>query len=322
MGVANVIPGVSGGTMAFILGIFEELVDSIRTIASVATLRLLLHGRFRELYETLPWRFLLALAVGVAVAFAGASRLILYLLSRHTTMTFAFFFGLIAASIVSVFRNVKKWGAGQIAAMAIAAVVAFVLITLVPVSTPNVWYVSFCCGAICVCAMILPGISGSFLLLVFGQYQYVWSAVGDLVTGRMTLANLNLLFWMGSGAVVGAGLFAHLLNCLFARYRDVTVAALIGFMVGAMPRLWPWQQTVAVSVKTESALVTLHLPVDAAQLQQYETAGAEITPLIVRNVAPDGYGGSFCLAVLLAVAGLVAVLATEYVATRCKGAKD
>ncbi len=316
MGVANVIPGVSGGTMAFILGVFEELVDSIRKIASAETFRLLLRGRFRELYDTLPWRFLLALGIGIAVAFAGVSKLFIYLLEQHPTLTFAFFFGLIAASIVSVFRKVKQWGPGRFVSLLCGAVVAYVMITLVPVSTPNVWYVSFLCGVICICAMILPGISGSFLLLVLGQYQYVWGAVGDFAMGRITLANLNTLWWLGLGAVIGVGAFSHLLNYLFRRQHDLTVAALIGFMVGSMPRLWPWQRIVEVSVKTQDALVRLQLPTDAGQLEQYESLGAEVTPLVVRNVAPDGFGGSFWAVVGLAVFGLLLVLATEYFAAR------
>lgn len=316
MGVANVIPGVSGGTMAFILGVFEELVNSIRQLASAETLRMVMRFEIRKMYDTLPWRFLLALGIGVLTAFAGVSKLFIYLLDKQPTMTFAFFFGLIVASIVAIGRKVEKWNAANIVSLLVGAIAAYAMITLVPVSTPNTWYVSFLCGVICICAMILPGISGSFLLLVLGQYQYVWGAVGDMAMGKITPANLSTIFWLGLGAVIGVGAFSHFLNWLFKRHHDMTVMALIGFMVGSVPRLWPWQDIVEYSVKTKDALVRLKMPEDVLQLQAFEAAKAKITPLVVKNVAPESFNGAFWMVVGLAVFGLLLVFVTEYLATR------
>ncbi len=318
MGVANVIPGVSGGTMAFILGVFEELVEAIKQFASKDTLKMLLKFEFKKMYQTLPWRFLLAIAVGVAVAFAGVSKLFIYLLANQPTFTFAFFFGLIIASIVAVGRKMKRWSVANVIAMLIGAGAAYAMITLVPISTPNVWYISFLCGVICICAMILPGVSGSFLLLVLGQYQYVWGAVGDLAMGRVSVANLHTIFWLGVGAVIGVGAFSHLLTWLFKKHNDITVAALIGFMVGSVPRLWPWQEIVEYSVKTKEAIVRLQMPQEALQLKLLQQSEAKITPLVVDNIAPKSFGGEFWGVVGLIVLGVMLVLVTEYVAAKSR----
>lgn len=322
MGVANVIPGVSGGTMAFILGIFEELVGAIRTLASAETLRMICRLEIKKMYRELPWRFLLAVGIGVLVAFAGVSKLFVWLLNSYPAFTFAFFFGLIVASIVAIFRKVQKWSIANVISLLIGAAAAYVMITLVPVSTPNTWYVSFLCGVVCICAMILPGVSGSFLLLVLGQYQYIWGAIGDFSTGRFSGGNFNTIFWFGLGAVLGLGAFSHLLNYLFKKQPDLTVAALIGFMVGSVPRLWPWQQVVEVSVKTRDALMRLTLPEAADQLAALEAAGAKVTPLVVKNTAPPAFDGSFFLVLVLALFGLALVLITEKLAAPADAAVE
>ena len=322
MGVANVIPGVSGGTMAFILGVFEELINAIRQIASLETFRLVCRFQVKTLYQTLPWRFLLALGIGILIAFAGVTKLFLYLLEYHTSLTFSFFFGLIVASIIAIGRDVKRWSWSRIVALLLSAAVAYLLINLVPVSTPNRWYISFGCGVICICAMILPGISGSFLLLVLGQYQYVWGAIGDFARLQFSWANFYTIFWLGLGAVIGVGAFSHLLNWLFRHHKELTMASLIGFMVGSVPRLWPWQQTAEVSVKVQDQLVRLQLPEQQNQLNQLAALpDADITPLVVRNVAPEQFGAHFWAVIGLAVFGVVLVLLTEKLAAG-KGGKE
>jgi len=295
--------------MAFILGIFQPLVDAIRQIASAETLKLLLHFQIKELLRTIPWRFLVMLGIGILVAFAGFSKLVLFLLSRYPEPTLALFLGLIAASIVSIMRKMQHWNAPAVVSLLIGALIAYFVITLVPVSTPNIWYISFLCGVICICAMILPGISGSFLLLVLGQYQYIWGAIGDCATGKITSGSFNTIVFFGLGAVIGVGAFSHLLNYLFAQHHDVTVASLIGFMVGSVPRLWPWQQVTEVSVKIGNTVQKMGWPL-ASPLP----AGAKVTPLVVKNIAPPDFGWGFWLVVLLAGLGVVIVFATEYAA--------
>lgn len=312
MGVANVIPGVSGGTMAFILGVFEELIDSVRVIVSRQTLTRLLHGRFREAAEAAHWKFLLALGIGILIAFAGVARLFVRLLDEYPEPTFSFFLGLIAASIYTIGRKVRRWTVPGWVALAAGAVVAYLLINLVPVGTPNVWYISFLCGIICICAMILPGISGSFLLLVLGQYQYVWGAIGDFAAGKFSLGNFNTILFLGLGAAIGIGGFSHFLSWLFKKHHDLTVMSLIGFMVGSLPRLWPWQETVKWSAKLGDKI----FEVDATGAAVYRGLGAKITPLVVRLTAPENFGWPFWTAVGLVLLGAAIVLATEKLAER------
>ncbi len=319
MGVANVIPGVSGGTMAFILGIFEELIDSIRRIASVETLKLLLHFRFRELWTTLPWRFLLAVGVGILAALVSAAKLFTWLLDAYPSFTFAFFFGLMLPSVVMMMRKVKQWRAGPVISLLCGAGVAFWIINLVPESTPNVWYISLLSGMVVICAMILPGISGSFLLLILGQYAYVWGAVAHLPKSLVT-PEFFTLFWSGIGCVVGLGLFVHILNYLFAHRHDATMAALIGFMIGSLPRLWPWNVDTLVSVKYASGeLIHLALPESQPAVEAAVRAGAKVTPLKFAYALPQEFGGAFWLTVGLIVFGCAVVVLTEWLAARNGG---
>ena len=249
MGTANIIPGVSGGTMAFITGIFEELIDAIKTIASMETLRLALRFDLRGLAARLPWKFLGALAIGMVISFATMTRLFVWLLREHQAVTYAFFLGLIAASIFTVTRDIRRWSAAAVISLIVSGVIAYLVISLVPVSTPDSWWMMFLCGVICIIAMILPGLSGSFLLLVLGQYNHIWQTVSDCTRLSIDAAGAVALLWFGIGCVVGLGSFVHLLNYLMRRFRDATVAALVGFMAGSLPRLWPWQHVTDWAVK-------------------------------------------------------------------------
>ena len=240
MGSANVIPGVSGGTIAFITGIYEELINSIRKCVSPATLKMALKFDVKGLYNTLPWRFLLALCIGVAISFATMAKLFVWLLENHPKLTYAFFFGLIAASIITMAKKVDKWNASAIISAVVGAAAAYGVITMVPMSTPDTWWMMFLCGFICIVAMILPGLSGSFLMLILGQYERVWQAVSDVCALKATGDQFVMIFWVAIGCAAGLGSFVHLLNYLMRRFKDATTAALIGFMVGTLPRIWPY----------------------------------------------------------------------------------
>ena len=244
MGSANVIPGVSGGTMLFIMGAFTKLTEALREIASVETLRLLVTFRWKQLFARIQWRFLLGVGIGVLASFATLAKLIVWLLEHHQKLTFAFFFGLIAASIVTVNRQMKQWTPGAVVSCLVSAAAAFGIISLVPMDGGSQWYMMMLYGAICVIAMILPGLSGSFLMLIFGQYSRVWSAVGDLSHFHVRPGDVMMLVFLALGGVIGLGAFVHLLNFLMKRYYNATVAALIGFMAGALPRIWPWQHAI------------------------------------------------------------------------------
>lgn len=318
IGAANVIPGVSGGTMAFLLGIYEELIDAIRRLASLDTVKNLFAFRIKTLFDTLPWKFLLPLAAGLFIALGSCARLFTWLLMEYPALTFAFFFGLVTASVIAVLKKVGRWSFSRIVVFAIGAAAAFLVVTLVPVSTPNVWWLSFCVGAIAVCAMILPGISGSFLLLILGQFQYVWGSVAILAAlGRGSSAPelfgaVKTVVFFAAGCAAGLSSFVHLLNYLFRKWHDLTVATLIGFMVGSLWKLWPWKEVLEYSVRTRTAVLT----VKAAAIAPYRLAGDRIETLVDRNVLPAVWDGTVWLTIALAVAGFVLVLAMEYVAVR------
>ena len=281
MGAADVVPGVSGGTMAFILGIYEELIESIKTIASPDTIKLLTGFKIKEMYDNLPWRFLLAVAVGILFAIFSLARFLEWMLENHPALLWSFFFGLVVASIITVSKKVKQWGAGAVGGVIIGAIVAYLIVGLVPVETPNAAWFLFLSGAIAICAMILPGISGSFILVLMGKYEYILSAVNsqDFVT----------LILVALGAGVGLVTFAQILSWLFKRYHDLTVAILIGFMVGSLRKIWPWKETV----------------------QTYTDRHGEIVPLVQENIPPPVIDGAVFFALILAVVAFVIVFALD-----------
>ncbi len=319
MGVANVIPGVSGGTMAFILNIYEELIDSVRKFASVDVFKKVFTGKFKILYNTLPWPFLTALGVGVVVAFASAAKLFTRLLESHPELTFAFFFGLVAASVLTVLKKVTKWSFGRLIMLILGAITAYLMVTLVPVETPDTWWMCFFGGMLVICAMILPGVSGSFLLLILGQYKNIWGAVASLASGNITTAALSTVFWLGAGCVIGLGAFVHLLNWLLKRFHDLTVATLIGFMAGSLWKLWPWKQVTMYAIKMDDKVMPnldMTNVASVARLEFYKSGGASVKPLIENNLFPSNCDAAFWGAVGLAVAGFIIVLATEYIAAK------
>lgn len=237
MGAAEIVPGVSGGTLAFILGIYEELIDSIRVIGQPRFIEAVLKFRVKEVFQILNWKFLLFLAIGMFTAIFGLASTIEFLLENQPVYLWSFFFGLVLASVFVVTRRVKRWGAGTFAALALSAVGAYLLVGLVPAQTPNDWWFLILSGAIAICAMILPGISGSFILVLLGKYQFVLGAVTD-----RDVVTLGLV---AVGAVLGLVTIAQLLGWLFKNYHDLTVAALIGLMLGSLRKIWPWKIDVA-----------------------------------------------------------------------------
>ena len=287
MGSANVIPGVSGGTIAFITGIYEELINSIRKCVSPEVVRMALKFDLKGLFRELPWRFLLALGVGIVISFATMAKFCVWMLENHPQITNAFFFGLIAASIYTMAKTVGKWRTPVIVSAVAGAVAAYFVITLVPMNTPDSWSMMFLCGFICIIAMILPGLSGSFLMLILGQYERIWQAVADVCSFKINADNLSVLFWAALGGVIGLGSFVHLLNYLMRRFKDATTAALIGFMVGTLPRIWPYIKETDFVLKKGKLVATKF-----------------------KCLAPE-WNISLLYIVLTAVAGLVIVLLIE-----------
>ena len=297
MGSANVIPGVSGGTMLFIMGAFNKLVDTLRTIGSVETVKLLFKGDFKALYRRIDWRFLLFLVIGTLFSFATLAKLVVYLLNEHAEPTRAFFFGLILASIITVNHQMKKWTIPAGISLVIAGAAAFAIISLVPVNTGDAWYTMILCGAISIIAMILPGLSGSFLLLILGQYDRVWNAVGNVARLKFNTDEISMIILLAIGCVAGLGAFVHLLNYLMKHFENVTIAALIGFMIGSIPRIWPFQ----------------HADLNSIVLQK----GKPVATCVIYDM-PQSFDGKTLFTVLCALAGLGLVMGIEYCAKRVR----
>lgn len=298
MGASDIVPGVSGGTMAFIFGIYEELIDSIRTIGQPHFISAVLHLRLLEAFNMLNWKFLLALGLGVITAIFTLAGPLEHLLVNYPVYIWSFFFGLVLASVVAVSRRIKRWTPALVVALVVGAVGAYFLVGLVPLQTPNTWWFYMLAGALASCAMILPGISGAYILLLLGKYQDVLGAVND--------RDFLTLFLVAAGAAIGLVTFAQILHYLFKRYHDATVAVLIGLMIGSLRKIWPW--------KVDTAWLT-----DAAGNVVLDSHGERIVTA-QSNVLPSLTSGAevteFVIALLLAAAGIALVLAIEFIAAR------
>lgn len=235
MGMADVVPGVSGGTIAFVSGIYEELIDSIRKV-DLTAVRLLLRGRFRAMWDHVNGSFLLPVLLGIGVAIFSLARLMTWLLERYPIEIWSFFFGLIIASSLLVARQVGRWNLSTGVALLAGAAAAWWITAASPAQTPDSWWFVLIAGAIAICAMILPGVSGAFILLLLGKYQYIMEAIGTLQVPVIAL--------FGVGAVAGILTFSRLLSWLLRRWHDATIAVLMGFMIGSLNKVWPWKEVV------------------------------------------------------------------------------
>lgn len=234
MGASDIVPGVSGGTIAFIFGIYEELIDSIRTFGRPEFWQAVLKFRVKDVLNMVNWEFLLALGVGILTAVFALSRILEWLLVNQAVYLWSFFFGLIIASIITVGKSIEKWTPPLWGILAIGTLFAYLLVQSVPVDTPESWWFLILSGAVASVALILPGISGSFILLLMGKYQFVVSAVND--------RNITVLILVAIGAGIGLISFAQVLSWLFKKYHNQTVALLTGFMIGSLWKIWPWRE--------------------------------------------------------------------------------
>ena len=239
MGAANVIPGVSGGTIAFITGIYQDLIQSIKSI-DTNLFKMLFQGNLRSFWHKLNGNFLLAILCGVVLAIFSLAKLMLYLLNNHPIPIWSFFIGLVVASAIYVLKSLKGlnfWGV-LIFVVGIGAVV--LLSKLSPADTPKGYWFIFITGAVAICTMILPGISGSFVMMLMGMYHFIMEAVNHLYW--------DILFVFTAGALLGIISFSHLLSWLLKKYYNQTVCLLAGFMFGSIPKLWPWKEVLEEGV--------------------------------------------------------------------------
>lgn len=245
MGAADVIPGVSGGTIAFMTGIYENLVGSINSINTEAV-RLLFTGKIRQFWRHINGNFLLSLVAGILTSILSLAKLMQYLLASHPIQTWAFFFGLIVASSIFILKGVSGWKVRDIVTLAIGIVLGVVICTLSPTQTPDgLWFILIC-GAIAICAMILPGISGSFILLILGKYEYMMGTIANIVSGDGTGKDYLTILVFAAGAVAGILAFSKFLHWLLSRYHRPTLLVLAGFIIGSLVKVWPWSNMEAI----------------------------------------------------------------------------
>ncbi len=289
MGAADVIPGVSGGTIAFITGIYDEFVGSIARVDAEAV-RLLLKGKIRDFWKHINGWFLLSVVAGIGVSVVSLAGLMQMLLSDYPVQTWAFFFGLIVASSIFILRGISGWKALDGGLLALGVVLGVTVCTLSPTQTPDALWFIFISGAIAICAMILPGISGSFILLILGKYQYIMGAISGLTTGENFSQNLVIIAVFLVGAVFGILSFSKFLHWLLARWNKETLIVLAGFIIGSLVKVWPWSNAEAIvcSQNPELALMAENLEggLPAELVSQYmasadlHIAGAVIFALI------------------------------------------
>ncbi|WP_370476826.1 DUF368 domain-containing protein [Tamlana flava] len=234
MGAADAVPGVSGGTIAFISGIYEELITTISKV-NASLFKTLFKEGIKPFWKQLNGNFIVALLLGIVISFVSFMRLAKYLLEDHPILIWSFFFGLIIASIYFVGKQITKWNLATIISLLAGAAIAFYISKLPTMATnDNPWFLFFA-GAIAICAMILPGISGSFILIILGAYQTLSNAIHDLDIKKL------LIFIIG--AVIGLVSFSHVLKWLFKHFHNITLAVLTGFIFGSLNRVWPWKNT-------------------------------------------------------------------------------
>ncbi|MCE4565779.1 DUF368 domain-containing protein [Maribellus sp. CM-23] len=293
MGAADVVPGVSGGTIAFITGIYEELINSIKSI-NLKAVKLFFTGQFAEFWKAINGTFLVSVVAGIGISIFSFAKGLEYLLTHYPILVWSFFFGLIVASAIYVARAIKTWNAGTIISGLIGIAVAFAITVISPAEANTAYWFVFVSGMIAICAMILPGISGSFILVLLGMYKFILGAVGDM--------NIAVLLTFMAGAAIGIISFSNALSWLLKKYHNLTIAMLAGFMVGSLNKVWPWKEV------TET-IIDRH---------------GELKPIAERNILPGtyeqitGHEAWMLGAIALAVVGFVLIFVVEGIGNKLK----
>jgi len=286
MGAADVVPGVSGGTIAFITGIYEELINSIKSV-NLNALKLLFTGKIAELWKTINGTFLVSVLTGIAFSVFSLAKVLEYLLNNYPILVWAFFFGLIIASAIYVAKSIKNWNVGVVIAGVAGIITAYFITIISPAEANSTWWFIFISGAIAICAMILPGISGSFILLLLGMYKFILEAVSDL--------NIAVLLTFLVGAAIGIITFSNILSWLLKKYHNITIAVLAGFMIGSLNKVWPWKEVMGT----------------------FTDRHGEIRPLVEQNILPGkfeqitGQQSLLAGALLMAVIGFALIFIVE-----------
>ena len=287
MGAADVVPGVSGGTMAFILGIYQELIKSIKSF-DLIFLRLLFSLKVKDALDHVSWQFLMAIGLGILIAIFTLAKILAWLLQNQPVLIWSFFFGLIVASLFTVSKHLNKWVPSIFAWIGLGALCTYLLVGMVPTKTPDTAWFLFMSGAIAICAMILPGISGAFILVLLGKYHYVLEAVNN--------RDIFSLLLVATGAGVGLVTFVRLLNWIFNRYHDITIGLLTGLMFGSLRKVWPWKKT----------------------LQGMRDTHGNVIATAQANILPSQWDTELMIALCLAAIGSLVVFSLNFLAEKKK----
>lgn len=293
MGIADTVPGVSGGTIAFITGIYEELLHSLNEIDRDA-FRLLLKFRLTELWKKVNGNFLLPVSAGVITSLLILASVIFNLIVHYPILVSSFFFGVIFASVALVLKEIKAWGHKPVIAFIVSAGVGYFITTLSPMETPDAYWFVFICGALAICSMILPGISGAFVLVLLGKFQFMINSLVEL--------NLGVIFIFAAGGIVGLLGFARLITWVLDHYHHVTVAVVAGFILGSLNKVWPWRQGLEFATTRKG--------------EQVAVFDKSILPW--NFLSETGRDPQLFQAILMMALGVCIVIVTERIATRLK----
>lgn len=318
MGAADVVPGVSGGTIAFITGIYEELLSAISNI-NLQLLNTIKKEGFKAAWKTINGNFLLALGIGIFISILTLAKSIKWLLENEPILLWSFFFGLVLASIIYIGKQITKWTIYAVLGLILAGFIAYYITTLTPLVSENSSLLFlFLAGAIAICAMILPGISGAFILVLLGAYKPILAAVND--------RDLKTIAVVGLGAIVGLLSFSKILKWLFANYKNVTLSVLTGFIIGSLNKIWPWKITTSVFVKETGETIPFSQVSELGSLfvYQQQTSNFEGYKIALeKSVLPTHFSevnnfldAQILPAILLAIAGFVLILLMEKLAIK------
>ena len=287
MGAADAIPGVSGGTIAFISGIYEELVSTISNV-NLSLFKTLLTKGLKAFWRQANGNFVLSLLSGIIISYISFMKLAKFLLESYPVLIWSFFFGLIISSIYFIGKQITKWDSPTIIAFITGTAMALYITMLPALLSNNSTYFLFFAGAIAICAMILPGISGSFILIILGAYKTLSDAIDDIDIKKIAI--------FVAGAAIGLLSFSHALKWLFKHYRNITLALLTGFILGSLNKVWPWKKT-----------LTWHT----------DSKGIK-SPLLQESISPFSFQGDnkLMLAIILMIIGFLTIFILEKVGSK------
>lgn len=288
MGAADVVPGVSGGTIAFVTGIYEELINSIKAV-NIEAVKLLFTKGPLAFFKHINGMFLVSVGMGIAISVITLAKAMQELMVVAPILLWSFFFGLIIGSAITIAPKIKKWNLINVLAAIAGTIIAYFITSMTPASTPEYFWFIILCGSIAICAMILPGISGAFILLMFGKYEFILNAISSM--------RFDIILLFGVGAAAGLVSFANVFSWLLKKYHDTTTAILMGFMIGALNKVWPWKQTITTFIDRHG--------VEKPMLQQ------NILPSHFSELA--GSDSQLGLAIVMLLVGLAVIIGFERV---------